>query len=161
MQGSLIPIVIVVALATALAACGGSSKSGTATPSSASTPAALRTTVRPAAVASRSATPAGSTTAPATRAAAGENVELIGIVGTISASARVIQVTRLSGANVNQIAVQDSTRIRTADGNTATFTQIRTSDRIIASGRLSDRGDAIVADTITIQPVVPGAEPGG
>jgi len=73
----------------------------------------------------------------------------------------VIQVTRLSGANVNQIAVQDSTRIRTADGNTATFTQIRTSDRIIASGRLSDRGDAILADTITIQPVVPGAEPGG
>ena len=73
----------------------------------------------------------------------------------------MIQVTRLSGANVNQIAVQDSTRIRTADGNTSTFTQIRTSDRIIASGRLSDRGDAILADTITIQPVVPGAEPGG
>jgi hypothetical protein len=88
-------------------------------------------------------------------------VELIGIVGTISASARVIQVTRLSGADVNQVALQDSTRIRRADGVTATFAQIRTSDRIIASGRLNDRGDAILADTITIQPVVPGAEPGG
>ena len=45
----------------------------------------------------------------------------------------MIQVTRLSGPDVNQVAVQDSTRIRTADGNSATFTQIRTSDRIIAT----------------------------
>ena len=38
---------------------------------------------------------------------------------------------------------------------------IRPSDRIIAKGKLNDRRDALVASEITVQDVIPGAQPGG
>src|SRR5690349_8905750 len=119
MQRIFISLVAAMVFVT-IAACGGSSKSSTATPSSARTPVAVRTTARPATTPSVPPGATGSVTALATSAAPGETVELTGIVGTIAGSARVIQVTRLSGANVNQVAVQDSTRIRTAEGVSAT-----------------------------------------
>src|SRR5436853_7807924 len=105
MQRMPMAVVVSTVVGSILCACGGSSKSSTPTTSSARTPLPVRTTARPATTPSGSPTANASGTALATRAAPGERVELVGIVGTISASARVIQVTRLSGANVNQVAV--------------------------------------------------------
>jgi hypothetical protein len=154
-------ILIALAVATLVGACGGSSHSSTPTAAPERSPAAVRATPRASTPSSGSATPSVSGTPAPTRIAPGETVELTGVVGTITSATRTIQITRLSGPNVNQIEVQDSTRIRKADGGSETFALIRTSDRIIANGRINDRGDALVADQITVQPVVPGAEPGG
>ncbi len=88
-------------------------------------------------------------------------MELTGVVGSVTPATRTIEITRLSGPTVNEIQVQDSTHIRTAEGGSTTFAQIRTADRIIASGHLNDRGDALVADDITVQSGLPGAQPGG
>ena len=69
--------------------------------------------------------------------------------------------TRLSGAPVNRVDVPSTAVIRSATGGRIAFEGIRTSDRIIADGHISDRGDALVADNITVSAVVPGAQPGG
>ena len=148
---------VVIAAAASLAACGGSSKSATPTPpASASTPRAA-TSIPPPATPARAGTAGAATRAPSDS----ETVELTGVVGSITPATRTFTVTRLSGATVNQIEVQDSTRIRKAEGGTETFAQIRTSDRVIASGHLNDRGDALVADDITVQSGIAGAQPGG
>ena len=95
---------------------------------------------------------AGATSSPrpeATRAAPGDAVSVTGIVGTLSTGPDAIEITRLSGAAVNRVDVQDATVIRSAGGGRIDFAGIHTSDRIIADGHISDRGDALVADEIT------------
>ena len=68
--------------------------------------------------------------------------------------------TRLSGAPVNRVDAFDCVTAAVTGARIA-FDGIRTSDRIIADGHISDRGDALVADNITVSSVVPGAQPGG
>jgi len=149
-------LVLAAMLAAAAWSCGGdANKSEPAgSPTRASSPAATA-----------SKSPAPSRTGPATAAAQGTPqpgaAEVTGIVGSVNASARSIEINRLSGANVTKITLDSSTSIRKAGGGTTTLTQIRSSDRIIARGTISDRGDALIATEITVQDVVPGAQPGG
>jgi hypothetical protein len=146
-----------VLLAAAASACGSDSKStSTATAKPATTPAA-------AATAGATTTPAASTSAVArpTTAPAGDTLEVTGIVGGLSLDGSRIEIKRLQGASVTQIAVNATTVIRKATGGKLQVKDIRTSDRIIAKGVLNDRRDALVASEITVQDVVPGAQPGG
>ncbi|MDE3096073.1 MAG: hypothetical protein KGK07_08740 [Chloroflexota bacterium] len=156
----LIPIIALALAAAMLAACGGGSPARVAgTPAGGASPAASAA-VTPAASRAPVATPtrlAGNSTP----VAPGESVEVRGIVGTITTDPEAIEITRLSGAAVNRILVKASTVIRSAGGGTISFAAIRTSDRIIADGRIDDRGDALVAAHITVSAVVPGAQPGG
>ena len=98
------------------------------------------------------ATPAS----PAT-ARAGE-VEVTGIVGSVDAGARSIAINRLSGANARTIIVRDGTIIRRAMGGSLTLTQVRPSDRIIATGVLDTAANSLLATEIEIGAVGdPGA----
>jgi len=150
-----LPLLVV----TAACSGGSSSPARTATPPAAPTGASASSAATTAAVSpSPVATSAGSNVTPV---APGDEVEVEGVVGTLTTDPKAIEITRLSGADVNRIEVQDSTDIRSAGGGRIDFSAIRTSDRIIADGRISDRGDALVATDITISAVVPGAQPGG
>lgn len=163
-----LPFLIATAAITAcaLAACGGSSSSSTPTPrpTLAATSGAAPTAP---ATAPAAASPVGTPAASATPAAAdtppppGAEVEVTGIVGTVSAQTRMIEIKRLRGADVTRLEVGADTTIRRAAGGTARLTDVRTSDRIVATGTLNDRGDTLLATEITIQDVLPGAQPGG
>ena len=147
-----------IVLAAAASACGSDSKStSTATPKPAVTPIGA-------------ASPAGSTpstrptigvTPAATQPVASEVLEVTGIVGGLNLNGSKIEIKRLQGAAVTQIAVDGTTIIRKATGGRLQLKDVRTSDRIIARGVLNDRRDALVASEITVQDVVPGAQPGG
>ena len=134
-------------------ACGGDSNTSPA----GATPAA------PAVRTQAAATPvSGATSAPAaTSHVAGEMVEVTGIVGGVNLSGNVLQIRRLQGAAVTQVSVDPGTVIRKAAGGSLPFKGIRTSDRIIARGRLNDRRDTLLASEITVQDAIPGAQPGG
>lgn len=163
-----LPFLIATAAITAcaLAACGGSSSSSTPTPrpTLAATSGAAPTAP---ATAPAAASPVGTPAASATPAAAdtppppGAEVEVTGIVGTVSAQTRMIEIKRLRGADVTRLEVGADTTIRRAAGGTARLTDVRTSDRIVATGTLNDRGNTLLATEITIQDVLPGAQPGG
>lgn len=151
--------VAVVTLAALLAACGGGSAakgtptSGAATVIVAASPASGS----PAAVRS----PGGTVTAAATAGAPGSSAEVGGIIGVVSVSSGFIVIERRSGADVRKLLVDSRTVVRKAAGGTERLEDLKPSDRIVASGRLNDRGDALQADVITVQAVVPGAQPGG
>lgn len=136
--------------AVAVTACGGSK---TAAPTTAATPQATKAAASP--------TTSAGTAATAAAGNRGATVEVTGIVGAASTSTGLIEIDRLSGANVRRISVDSSTVLRKAAGGTTTLSQIRASDRIIARGTLNDRGDTLQASEITVQDVVPGAQPGG
>lgn len=160
-----------IALMAASAACGGDSKPAS-TPTATSAPAVASATSKtpvPATTATgatpAASTPATSKTAVATAAGAqtqtGDVVDVTGIVGTLNLNGNVIEIKRLQGAAVTQIAVDSTTVIRKATGGRVLLKDIRTSDRIIAKGKLNDRRDQLIATEITVQDVVPGAQPGG
>lgn len=146
-------ILALIAVAAIAWSCGGSSKS-----SASPTTAASATTAA-------AKSPAASTTAASTPAPdstdSGTVDEVTGIVGSVIAATRTIQIDRLSGAPVRKITVDDSTIIKRVSGDTITLSQVRVSDRIVASGHLNDRQDALVATHVTVQDVLPGAQPGG
>jgi len=85
--------------------------------------------------------------------------EVTGIVGAVVAGTSTIEINQLSGADVTQVAVTSATQIRRATGGSLTLAQIRPSDRIIARGAVE--GAVLTASAITIQDVLPGAQPGG
>ncbi len=152
MRALLIPAIVI--LAVLAWSCGGSS-----TPSASPT-----TSFSPTAASAKS--PVASTTSAARTpisgaADAGTVDEVTGIVGSVSAATNTILIDRLSGAPVRKIAVDSSTVIRRVSGGTITLSEVRVSDRIVASGHLNDRQDALVAAHVTVQDVLPGAQPGG
>ena len=142
----------------AAAACSGSSTEPT--PATATTGSA---TARAGAASPTAAAPktvaAANTPAPSNGGATA--TEVTGIVGAVSIASRTIEINRLSGASVTRISIEPSTALRKAGGGSTTLAQIRPSDRIIARGRLNDRKDTLIAIEITVQDVVPGAQPGG
>jgi len=91
--------------------------------------------------------------------AEGTEVEVVGIVGAVSAADNHIEINRLSGADVDRIVVTGATRIQSASGNRLELGDLRPSDRIIATGVIDD--GALTAAVITVQAGVPGASPGG
>ena len=150
-------ILFVAVIATfAAAACGGSSTKPTPTTGTTSSPTARAGAASPAAPKTAAAI---RTPAPSNGSATG--AEVTGIVGAVSVASRTIEINRLSGASVTKISVEPSTALRKAGGGSTTLAQIRPSDRIIARGQLNDRKDTLIAVEITVQDVVPGAQPGG
>lgn len=86
--------------------------------------------------------------------------EVTGIVGAVSAETHTIEITRVSGADVRRIEVTPATAIRGGRlGERRDLGDLRPSDRIVATGEV--QGDTLVASEITVQSVVPGADPGG
>jgi hypothetical protein len=145
-------ILSLIALVLVASSCGGSSKSSSS-PTAPVSPTAASTAERTARPASATSTPVASST---------EAVEEVtGIVGSISQATHIIQIDRLSGARVVKIAVDSSTVLRRAGGDTITLGDVHISDRIVASGHLNDRQDTLVATLVTVQDVLPGAGPGG
>ena len=142
-------------IAIVVASCGGSKSSSVPT-SAVASPAS--------AVAATSPAASSSTAAPATAVAtvdSGTLDEVTGIVGSINPASHLIQINRLSGAPVIRISVASSTVIQTASGDTITLDEVHVSDRIVASGHLNDRQDTLLASYVTVQSVLPGAQPGG
>lgn len=129
------------------AACRGDAADGDATP------AHTATVVR---------TPDGTTPRTPSREttqAAGTD-EVTGIIGAVSVETNIIEITRVSGADVRRIEVTPGTAIRGGRlGERRQLGDLRPSDRIVASGEV--RGDTIIASEIAVQSVVPGADPGG
>ena len=152
MRSLLIPAIVI--LAVAAWSCGGSSKASPS-PTAAASPA---TAVAKSPVASTSA---AARTPTSGAADAGTVDEVTGIVGSVNAATRTILIDHLSGAPVTKITVDESTVIRRVSGDTITLREVRVSDRIVASGHLNDRQDALVAAHVTVQDVLPGAQPGG
>jgi hypothetical protein len=147
-------IVCCTLIAASATGCGGSKYGGTATSRAISR--------SPTVTSGPSTRPAGgSPTVEAGVTATGNGEEVSGIVGTVSASTRTIQIDRRSGATVTKITVLPTTSIRSAAGDTLSLSSIRPSDRIVARGSLNDQRDAIVATEITISQAVPGSAPGG
>lgn len=159
MRNLIATALVVIALA-ASGACGDDSTPGpTAKPVTPSASSAATSSAS--SVATPSASAAVATKSAASTSPSGDKVEVTGIVGGLNLNGNVIEIRRLSGASVTQIAVESTTIIRKATGGKIAFKDIRTSDRIIASGKLDDRGDQLIAAEITVQDVVPGAQPGG
>ncbi|HEY8171719.1 MAG TPA: hypothetical protein VIH21_01430 [Dehalococcoidia bacterium] len=154
MRSTRLAPIIVLLLAFALAAaCGGDDN----------TPAAA-TATKPAATQRPAVTQEPRPTASDAATQQAGAMEVAGIVGVVSASLRIIEINRLSGAAVNKIEISPATRIRSARGGNTALSDIHPSDRIVARGALNGRGDAIVATEITVQDVLPGAPgsgPGG
>ena len=105
-------------------------------------------------------TPSGATaTAPAGTPPADE-VEVRGVVGSVNPATNVIFITRLSGAEVDEIVIlAGTTEIRDPDGGVIALSDVRPSDRIVARGE-ADRG-RLIAREIAVQEAVLGGEPGG
>jgi hypothetical protein len=87
--------------------------------------------------------------------------EVTGIVGTVNVATRTIEINRLRGAAVARVAVAPATDIRRAGGGAIKLSDIRPSDRIIATGAVDERAGSLTADRITVQDVVRGSQPGG
>jgi len=141
-------------LAVAAWSCGGSSKPSTS-PTVAVSPTAASAAQSPAASTPGAGGPASASPD------SGTVDEVTGIVGSVSSATRTILIDRLSGASVTKITVDESTIIKRVSGDTITLGEVRVSDRIVASGHVNDRQDALVATHVTVQDVIPGAQPGG
>jgi hypothetical protein len=116
----------------------------------------------PAATTTRVAPTPGAATSPATGATPGApagNAEVVGIVGAVNQAENRIEINRLSGADVSVVLITPATRILSPEGRTLTLGDLRPSDRIIAAGEV-ETGE-MTAERVEIQPVVPGASPGG
>ncbi len=150
-------IATLIALALAAWSCGGSSKSSPSPTAGASASPTAAAAKSPAAA----PTAAARTPSASASAAPGTVDEVTGIVGVVNTTTNTIQIDRLSGAPVRKISVDASTVIRRVSGDSITLGEVRISDRIVASGHLNDRQDALVATHVTVQDVLPGAQPGG
>jgi hypothetical protein len=85
--------------------------------------------------------------------------EVVGIVGAVNQAENRIEINRLSGADVTVVLVTPATEILSAQGRTLPLSALRASDRIIAAGEIAE--GEMTADRVEIQPVRPGASPGG
>jgi hypothetical protein len=131
------------------------------------TPDAAASPTRAGAAATSAATPTSSANTPVNAATpsatevppTGDESEVAGIVGAVDQGSNTIEITHLSGAAVTKVRVTSGTELRRARGGNITLAQIRPSDRIIAEGDVE--GDVMTAREVTVQDVVPGAQPGG
>lgn len=130
-------------LASLCAACGGGSTQSTPT--------------APATASSAATSKPAPSTVPGSPAIPGAQTEVTGIIGNVNTKTNRILIERRSGAPVTAISVVPDTVIENAGGGRTTLDQLRSSDRIIATGTLDDRGEALIASKITVSQVVPGA----
>jgi hypothetical protein len=88
-------------------------------------------------------------------------VEVTGIIGAIDAGARVIEINRLSGADVTRISTDDATVLVSPQGARLQFLNLRPSDRIIARGTIDPATGVLHGTRVEVSPAVSGGgEPG-
>ncbi|MBI5287389.1 MAG: hypothetical protein HY873_00250 [Chloroflexi bacterium] len=153
----LLTVLTLAAFAPAVAAaCDGDGDGpGDATPTvaAASTPAAPNDNRTPEATAGRTEsaeepTPTGT-------------IEVKGVVGAVDVAARTIEIRPTGDAKFSKIILSPATVIRRANGGEMRLSDVRPSDRIIAFGRPGDDPTALLTTDVTVQQVIPGAQPGG
>jgi len=138
------------------AACGGDDngpRDSTPTVSAGSTPDVANTAPSP-------ATTAGST-GPAEDPTPTGAIEVKGVVGAVDVAARTIEIRPTGEAQFSKIILSPATVIRRANGGEMRLSDVRPSDRIIAFGRPGDDPTALLTTDVTVQQVIPGAQPGG
>jgi hypothetical protein len=87
-------------------------------------------------------------------------VEIRAIVGTVNLAAGTIIINQVEGEEVEMVEVTPNTEISSARGNLPLgIDDLGPSDRIVARGQIQN--EVLVADEIVVQPVIPGAQPGG
>lgn len=152
--------VIALLAASVAVACGGDGGSERATPTRGAGAAATptRAVATPATTAAATVTSAA-TAAPTAQSSPAGAVEVTGIVGAVIASRNVIEINRLSGADVREVQVVATTGIFQATGGRLKLDQIRPSDRIVAEGTVD--GETLIATRVTVQDIIPGGPPGG
>jgi len=131
----------------AASTAGATAPGASATPDSAATPDADSTP-------GSAPTPEG--TAPT------EDIEVQGVVGSVDEAAGIIDF-RATGAEqrFSRIELAPGATIETASGSRIDLANIRPSDRVIARGSQGEDEGTLLADEVTVQAVVPGAQPGG
>ena len=148
-------IVVMIVVAAMLGGCSDDNGGAKGAPS------AAQTTTVSAATKVATAESTGTTVTEQPTKAPAEPVEVQGVVGSVNAQTRIIEIRPTSGGSYSMIQVEATTKIRRAGGGTGQFSQIRSSDRILAVGVAGDERDVLIASEITIQQVVPGSQPGG
>lgn len=118
------------------------------TPTSGATSATTRAS--PAVTAGTDATPS-----------TGGEIEASGIVGAVDENNGVIEIRPTGGGTITRIELAPGASIRLATGGSLALSEVRSSDRIVATGVAGESADTIVADRIEVSRVVPGAAPGG
>lgn len=118
------------------------------------TPASGATSVAPTAAPDRSAVPDST---PST----GGAIEASGIVGAVDENSGVIEIRPTGGGTVTRVELAPGASIRLATGGSLALSDVRSSDRIVATGVPGESADTIIADRIEVSRVVPGAAPGG
>jgi hypothetical protein len=88
-------------------------------------------------------------------------IEVQGVVGVVNERERTIDIRPTGAEQFTKIALGPNTVIQRAGGGELSLEEVRPSDRIIAYGRVGDDPDTLVSDDVTVQPVIPGASPGG
>ena len=83
------------------------------------------------------------------------------MVGAVDVQARTIDIKPTGDAKFTRIVLSPATTIKRAGGGTVRLQDVRSSDRIIAFGRPGDDPTTLLSTDVTIQAVLPGAQPGG
>ncbi len=152
-------VLIALALAATLpamaAACGGGDD---AEPTAPAVPPTVAGT-QPAQTAA--VTPAQSASAPSADPTPTAAIEVQGVVGAVDVQARTIDIKPTGDAKFTRIVLSPATTIKRAGGGTVRLQDVRSSDRIIAFGRPGDDPTTLLSTDVTIQAVLPGAQPGG
>lgn len=91
----------------------------------------------------------------------GDEIEASGIVGAVDEINGVIEIRPTSGGTVTRVELAPGASIRLATGGSLALSEVRSSDRIVATGVAGESADTIIADRIEVSRVVPGAAPGG
>jgi len=149
---ALIPILLTAAAPLIAIACGGDDGAGPTPTSGAATPASTRPI---------STATAATATSAATDPTATSTIEVQGVVGAVDLAARTIDIKPTGDAKFTKIVLSPATTIRRAGGGSVQLRDVRPSDRIIALGRPGDDPAALLSTDVTIQQVIPGAQPGG
>jgi hypothetical protein len=146
-----IPLAIAIVPAIAVACTGGDDGQPAPTTSPAVVsprPAATPDAVPTRAGASAEPTPAGT-------------VEVQGVVGAVDVGTRTITIKPTGEAQFTRIILEPGASIKRAGGGNVRLQDVRASDRIIAVGRPGDDPATLLSADVTIQAVIPGAQPGG
>jgi hypothetical protein len=88
-----------------------------------------------------------------------DRIEVTGIIGSVNPATRVIEITRLSGADVRRVQASAATVIVDGRGNRLQLGDLKPSDRIIARGGAGGAG-VLVASEIEISAVTGGPSGG-
>jgi hypothetical protein len=113
------------------------------------------------AVATRTAAPATpQSTAEPHATSSGETIKVQGVVGAVDARAGIIEIRATGGSSVTMIVLAPGASIARPNGTAIVLDDVRPSDRIVAEGVAGTDPETLVADTVTVQQVVPGGQPG-